>query len=498
MASVDYTVEARIAYLSWLADEDAEAEMWVRTLRDYAGGKHPTYLTDRQKEFIGLHAKDASHLYAHNLCALVLDTVVERMRVTGFMPMEEGGAGDKLAEWAMALWDANRMDAKQDEAHEAAARDGESFIIAEWDAEEGRPAWAINQLYDGTQGVKVHRDPVTNEVLFASKRWQPYDPSKRDEKAQFTRLTLYFPNRIERYISAKPGEGIKLVVRDTVITEVNWKEYRGETGQEPWPIWWTEDGTPTGKPLGLAVVTIDNPGGSDIQHVLSEQDALNKTDLDLIAAADVAGFRILWASGVKSKLGADGTEDAIEINPAKLIKLADPAAQMSAIQPADLSQLQNTAAYWIESIAGQSRTPHYLLRASGADQPSGESLKHQEVGLLAKCKRKQRVWGNAYEDLIALSAKLNNLYRPDERIELARLQTQWDSVETRDEKAELETATLAQGVGLPQEMIWSEYLHMDQEEVDRAKELQAEQREAEGDLATVLVNGFNRGMGNEG
>lgn len=497
MASVDYSIEARISYLTWMSNEDAAEELEVRTLREYASGEHPTYLTDRQKDFIGLKAKDATHLYAHNLCALIIDTVVERMRVTGFMPVEEG-APVQYAERCIEWWDQNRMDARQDENHENSARDSESYIIADWDAVEKRPTWAINQRYDGTQGVKVHRDPVTDEVLFASKRWQPYDPSQPGEKAQHTRLTLYFPNRVERYISAKPGEGIQLKVRDTVITEVNWKEYRGESGLEPWPIWWTDTGTPEGEALGLAVIPFPNPGGSEIAGVLSLQDALNKGDLDLLAAQDMSGFRILWANGVKPQLGADGTDQDLTLSPAKLVKLSDPAASLNAIPPADLSQMINTSAYWITSIAGVSRTPQHLLKASGADEPSGESLKQQEIGLIAKCKRKQRVWGNAYEDLMALSAKLWNLYRPGEQVEPTRLQAQWDSVETRDMKAELETATLAQGVGLPQEMIWAEYLHMDQDTVERAKELQAEQREAEGDLATVLVNGFNRGMGNEG
>ena len=78
---VDYALQARIQYLKWIDQEDASEAEFVRTCRDYAKGEQPTYLTDRQKEFIGLKAKDADYLYAHNMCQLVIDAVTERLSV---------------------------------------------------------------------------------------------------------------------------------------------------------------------------------------------------------------------------------------------------------------------------------------------------------------------------------------------------------------------------------------------------------------------------------
>jgi len=492
---IDYTVEARIAYLSWLANEDSAEEAWVRVLRDYADGEHPTYLTDRQEEFIGLKAKDASHLYAHNLCGLVIANVVERMHVNGFQPVDSNdAAGQALAEIAVAWWDANRMDANQDDLHEYACRDAEGYIIVEWDDADMLPRWTINQKFDGTQGVKLYRDPSTNEVLFAAKRWQEYDPFSIGATGGRTRCTVYFDNRVERWISTKDGKPRRVQVRGVEFVDTIWEEYRGPNGTDPWPIWWTEDGTPNSEPLGIAVIGFENPGGSEISQMISLQDALNKADLDLLAAEDMAGFRILWAAGLNAVIDTDDNEKDMTIASGKLVRFQDPNSRLDAIEPVDMPKMIAGSHYWIESIAGVTRTPQYLLRAMGADQPSGESLKEQEVGLEAKCKRKQRVWGNSYEDVMLLSAKLHNRYRPGESVELARLQTQWASVEVRNESEDLDSAEKAQNVGVAQEIIWERFLGMDAEQVQRNKELKAEEQAATQSPVERFLGGLeNRG-----
>ena len=500
--AVDYTDQARIAYLSWVAAEDNEAELWVRTLREYARGEHPTYLTDRQEEFIGLKAKDADHLYAHNLCHLVIASVVERLHVTGFEPVDENDAeGTALATLAAQWWDENRMDARQDELHEAACRDGEAFLIVEWpDGAEG-PKWAINYQYDGTQGVKLHRDPVTNDPLFASKRWQEYDPLRPDQRASATRLTLYFPDRVEKWISTRPGEGtrLKLDGRDvnTQWLEVNWKPYQGEDGKEPWPIWWTDTGEPGGAPLGLAVVGFLNPGGSEIADLLPIQDMLNKTDLDLIAAADTAGFRILWAAGVKAVIDkTTGTEAALTVGPGQLLRLDDVAASLNAIEPVDMERLIRTSKYWIESAAGITRTPQYLFEALGADQPSGESLKQREIGLLSKVERKQRTWGNCYEDVAHMSARLWNRYKMGEEAPIARLSTQWKAPEINNKLEDVQIGVQMMSLNVPDEIIWAEQLGWDQEMIDKAVALRDEQMQAQANIGGELLRAFEGGGGN--
>lgn len=474
---VSLTQEARLAYLRHLVAEDSAEQRWIRTLREYAGGNHPLHLTERQEEFVGLRAKDRRHPYSHNLCRLVIDMVVERLSVAGFSPVEQGA--DDLAVAASAWWEANRMDAGEDELYEAALRDGVSFIVVSWDSRAGLPRWSINHAYDGTQGVKAHYDPDTGELLFASKRWQTVRLTERGDVSGRTRMNLYFPDRVEKYIAAN----------SSALPGLGWSQYR-DSEDEPWPVAWT---TAQGEPLGVAATPFENPGGSEIADLIPIQDMLNKSDLDLIAAADHAGFRILWAAGVPPAIDpATGAERRLELSPGHILRMSDPAARIGAIEPADLTKIIAVCQYWIQSAAGVTRTPHYLFQALGAEQPSGESLRMQEIGLLGKIERKQRRFGNAWEDVIYLSAKLWNLHRPADKIKIARIQTQWAPATVKDELQHVQQAQLKATLGVPPEQLWAE-LGYSQEQIERFHEMRQEELARKETIGSFLLRAFERG-----
>lgn len=440
---VNYNDAARIAYLQWLDAEDSADQEWVRTLREYASGEHPTYLTDRQEEFLGLKAKDSDHLYAHNLCQLVIDTVVERLSVEEFVPVEESAlaADADPAQWAMDWWEANRMDAGQDDVYSAACRDGVTYLIVDWDPIKGAPRWSLNEAYDGTQGVKMVADPNSGESIYAVKVWQVYDPYNSDNNGR-TRRTYYFPDRVEKYISTKDS--------NDGIGGTQWEPYSDAQG-EPWPIPWLDS---TGVPLGLPVFEFANPGGSEIAQMVGPQDMLNKSDLDAIAGADAAGFRILYATGVPPSIDkSTGEEATLKVGPGRLLRFTDAAAKLAALDPVDTNLLIAASKYWVETIASITRTPQYLFQALGADMPSGESLKEQEIGLIFKCERRQRVWGNVWEDIIGLSAKLSNLYGGT-AIEPIAISCEWKAAQLpadpiAEETAKAQARKLAIDAGLP-------------------------------------------------
>jgi hypothetical protein len=473
----NYTDEARLAYLRGLASEDAADQEWLRTIRDYADGRHPAYLTDRQKEFLGLRTRTYDYLYAHNLCRLVIQAVVERLAVTGFsvVSSDDAAPDDAFAHLAQAWWEGNRMDAGQDGLYESAVRDGAAYVIVDWDGE--RPRWTVNYQFDGTQGVKVHRDPDTGAILYATKRWQTYDPARPGQTGR-TRLTMYFPDRVEKYVATSS--------KDAAFAQAGWDVIR-DGDSEPWPIPWVDGAGP----LGLPVIPFENPGGSEIADLMPLQDMLNKSDLDLIAGEDAAGFRILWASGMDAEIDpSTGEERSIAIGPGRLVRMSDPDARLGAIEPVDPTKMIAASKYWIESAAGVTRTPQYLFQAQGADQPSGESLKMQEVGLLAKVGRRQRVFGNAWEDVVYLSARLWNLYRPGETTTAPRVQALWKDAATRDEKAFLEGLLIRQQLGVPEAQVWREAGY-DEETIAA---MEAEKERGSDQIGEQLLTAFDRGQ----
>lgn len=455
--------EIRLSYLKALASEDAAEAEAVRSYRAYYDGEHPTYLSDRMKEFLSLTLK---YDFADNYCAPVVDIAAERLAVQAFDGGEEE-PGATLATRAWEWWTANRMDQRQDELHLAAIKDSEAYLVVDWESVEARPRWTVNNKFDGTRGVKVHRHPDTSEIIYASKRWYEDNPTSPGQTGT-PRLTLYFADRVERYrANVKAAGGWAPVVSN-------------ENGQPVvFPTSWVDK---AGQPLGVAVIPFTNPRGSEIQDVIPPQDMLNKTLLDLVAAADVDGFGITYVSGVQKEIDpATGVEREIVLGPGKLIRLSNPQARMGRVAPDDLTRLLSAADFWIGQIAAVSRTPQHLFQRWRSEPPSGESLKQQEIGLLAKTGRKQVIFGNAYEDVIALSIRLANTFGAG-KLETARLSTTWRSAEIRDEKAHLEALGLKKGLGVPEEQIWRE-MGYDQGQVDQFRR----QREASRDQAIGLM-----------
>lgn len=472
---------ARLAYLAHLAAEDAAEQKWIRTLRAYYDGEHPTYLTSRMKEFIGLKSRDGEHLYQHNLCHLIVGEAVGRLRLLGFAPVELKaelldeadveqeyltyvGEAKLAARLAMRWWDENKMAAGQDDLYEVVGRDGEAYVIVDWDGE--KPRWTVNLAYDGTQGVKLHRDVNTGEPTFASKRWQLEDGR--------TRLTLYFRDRVEKYVSTQAGTG--------PYAEAGWEAWQ-DTPEESWPTPW---------PYGmLAVVPFVNPGGSDLGQVLPMQDALNKADIDLMAAQDMAGFPVFWASGAPADIDATtGEERTLTIGPGRLVRLTDPAARFGMAEPADLERLIAVSNYWVESVAGVSATPLYRLLSSGKTPPSGDSLEMQEGALVAKVRRKQVVFGDSWEAVVRLSVRLWNAFRPGEAMAETTLDVVWDDPRSMQQKvAEAEKKA---ALGVPEEQIWAE-LGYSQAQIMQFRQMRSERRSEEANLGEMLLRSYEQG-----
>jgi hypothetical protein len=56
----------------------------VRALRDYYKGEHPIMLTKRQQEYLGALVEETEFTFAHNLVRSIVDTLRERLDVSGF------------------------------------------------------------------------------------------------------------------------------------------------------------------------------------------------------------------------------------------------------------------------------------------------------------------------------------------------------------------------------------------------------------------------------
>lgn len=462
--------DLQIAYLRALANEDSAGADWVRVLRDYFDGNHPTFVPERVKEFIGLKAKDAKHLFQQNLCQLVVAEAAGRLRVQGFSRAGTTPTNaseeeqDALLMLALDWWDANKMPAKQDELFEASLRDGDAYLIVDWDMQAARPRWSLNYAYDGTQGLKLHYDENTGELTFASKRWQV--------EGGRTRITMYFPDRVEKYISTLEGK--------SAYGQAGWEPVT-DGDSEPWPIPW---------PYGMPVIPFLNPGGSEFAQAIPPQDALNKAAIDLVIAQDTTGLPAYWGSGIPPVIDpSTGEEKAITLGPGSFLRMTDPAAAAGVLPSADLSQLINVVRHWTEVIAAITSTPVYRLLTSGATPPSGDSLEMQESALIAKVRRKQTVFGDAFEQAFYVSIRLWNAYRPGEAVEEARIDTQW--ADPRSFSQRMNEATGKKMLEIPDKQLWAE-MGYTQKQIEDFERWNQEKQAAQANLGDLILQRYDQ------
>ena len=390
---------AKSAYLKLLAGDQTAGAQAVQMYRSFYDGDHGALLTQRLAEFLNV-ASDTS--FAVNLMGLVVDSLVERLAVRSFSSGNDA-TDDLLNDW----WQKNRMDAVQMQVHQAAARDGQSFVIVEWDDGQGRPVFHVNEAWDGDQGVKAHWSG--DRLLFASKRWRE-EFDEGGELVALRRLNLYFADRVEKYIA----------VGGDAIGEAGWTRYGN-----PWPTPWANPRT--GEPLGVPVIPFLNKrvGRSELTDAIPPQIALNKAVLDILATADVEGF------GIYTKTGGAWVDSPL-VAPGAFWQDTDPAAAFGKLPAGTLATLLE--AYWLfcKTVAIVTRRPLSLFVGYTSGE-SGESLKERESGLVAQAKSATVFFGNAWEDVMYLALRLAAAFGGESAPDDLTISAQWAEVEARND-----------------------------------------------------------------
>ena len=430
-----------------------EEQARIRALRAYYDGEHPVMLTDRQAEFLGPMLTEGEFEFAHNAIKSVIDTLRERLSVSGFTVNGAGLGGDEdnanapetvLANTMWGWWEDNRYDAQQIRLHRRTLRDGKSYVMVSWDNDNQRPKFTLHSADDGTTGITCHRDPENPEnILFFCKYWYTYNPLKPGETGD-QRKTVYLPHEIRKYQMGKDGF---------------WQR-SPDPGDVAWPIPWVDS---DGEPLGHTIFEFENPGGSEIAQIIGLQNALNKSWLDLLAAADAAGFPII-AIEYDNKDGGFGTvtddndiddDDEFVIAPGRALEVDG--ARVHRLEGANLEQLIKTIQLTVETIAGITRTPaHYFRPVGGSDVPSGEALKQLESGLVARAEERQLIFGQSWADVMTMAYKVARTFGSSvTEVAKLKVETTWDEAATREELQAAQEAQILLSLEVPVEEIWA-------------------------------------------
>ena len=369
---------------------------------------------------------------AANLVKTTVNIATERLAVKSLA----GGTKSQLATAAGDWWKAARLDSWQDDLYAFALRDSAAVLIVDWDESRRVPTFAVNELWDGTGGnCRIHFDDTGN-VAFVSKRWNVHD--ERDRYTGKTRLTLYFADRIERWIS-------------TSLAGWDWRlmspaELNGTPNPMPWIM-------PDGTPIGIAAVPFFNrPYESECAVAMTPQTLLNEAILSWHATGRFHGFPMLAIEGSYTpEKDAQGNPKPFETGPGRVIKTGGGA--LKRVEPTDMLALFEGAVIpAVKLVAMSKRWPDHAFAGM---PPSGETLRQMEGPLVSQVEAKQRVFGDSWRDAFSVAQRL---YEANTGEKLAgEIDVQWKSALAVSAKYDAEVVGARAAAGqLPRKQRWRE------------------------------------------
>lgn len=330
--------------------------------RYYDGDQPLVYSSERLREiFSGLDAR-----FTENWCAVVVDSVLDRMELRTPHISNDDALSALLAE----LWEMTGLIEDEYTIHEDVAVTGESFVIA-WPDDDDIPQAFHN---DARLCHAEYDSENPRQLRFAAKWW--------NTDAGLVRLTLYYPDRLEYYVSKR---------------EYKQGEEPSAKAFEPWG-----DEPVAVNPYGMIPVFHFRSNRRKVKSQLANawqvQDMVNKTIADMMVAAEFGAFPqryVISMAGVKGLKAAPNSiwdlvagEDGAQ---------PTTAGQFSAMPLSNYLEAINKLTADIGIIT---RTPRHYFFVQGGD-PSGEALIAMESPLTKKVERLEDTLTPTWRDLAA-------------------------------------------------------------------------------------------------
>ncbi|WP_137991256.1 phage portal protein [Streptomyces vilmorinianum] len=398
---------------------------------------------------------------------LVVDSIEERLDVEGFRFPEEAESDGEL--WR--IWQANRLDAQSHQGHLDAFIVRRSYVIV--GSREDDPATPLITV-ESAMDMYAEHDPRTGALVAAVKRWC----EEPEGQTPIDYATLYLPN------------------------STSWWKKEPATGA------WAEDPDHErdDHELGeLPVVLLANRarlkkqgGVSELKSVIPLSDAACKIATDMMVSAEyhatprrvafgfgeedfqdqngrpVSAFsRIIgrvWATERRRGSGEDGGADVIQFPEAQLKNFHDTINQLARL---------------VASLAG---LPPHFLGYSTENPASADAIRSSESRLVKRAERRQREWGEAWEQVMRLALRIRDgVWDP----RAMSLETIWRDASTptiaqkADAAVKLHVAKIVPLRQTREDMGYTQAQIKRMEEQDEAAATSAMERILAGDLAAL-------------
>ncbi|MFL6375528.1 MAG: phage portal protein [Pyrinomonadaceae bacterium] len=400
------------------------ATRYAKFQRYYDGNHDLAFATEKFQNTFGNLFRE----FALNLCPVVCDAVRDKLRIAGV-----GGKSDGFSRFSLAsstlgatpttphvgtpkgvtltsdsIWRRSRMALRSGEVHKEALRSGDAYVIV-WPDASGKATLFPNRAAN----IAVqYDDEGTGNILWAAKWW-----TTRDKRV---RVNLFYPDRVERYVSKQESE---IVVSDAR----SFLPFEGDLAN----------------PYGIVPVfhfannaDVGDLGRSELGGAIPIQDGLNKSVLDMLVAMEFSAYRQRWAAGIEIDFDAEGKKVApFKAGVEHLWIAENPQATFGDFAASDLEQFLKVKDSFRIDIASVTGTPlHYFVQES-TGFASGVSLQQNETRFNAKVRDRQSAFGQVWEDAMRFALKIEGDDQADVAIE-------WEDPAALSEKDVLEERLL--------------------------------------------------------
>ena len=411
----------------------------------YYGGDQPVVYTNKRLEEI---FRDLDARFVENWCAVVVDSALERLQLTG-LTVEDAGAQAALD----TVWAANNLGLEADDAHLGALVCGESYLIA-WPAPEG----GVDIHYNDARMCHLFYDSENpRRKTFAAKWWL-------DESDGMRRLTLYYPDRLEYYQARQDASGELRASAFEMIQE------------------------PATNPYGAVPVfhlrTRRRPT-SEIANVVPLQNGINKLLIDMMVAAEFGAFKqryVISQADVSGQL-KNAPNEIWSLPAGDGVSQQTSAGEFTATELSNYFDAIDKLALAVATI---SRTPKHLLFGAGG-VPSGEALIAMEAPLNKKCKAHIGRLSVVWQELASFVLAIGGMGVPAQEISAV-----FEEPATVQPFTQAQTRQMDVAAGIPlvtclRREGWT------QAELEQLEEDRAAQGQQEANLGNALLAAFDRG-----
>lgn len=348
--------------------------------RAYVNGDQKSTLTTAQHVMLrGV----TGNKHCDNVCKKIINETANRLKLLGFRT-----SSDYITNFLQDFYTLNLMAKFSSDVLFSTLRDGNFVVSLSWDENKGTVRLSKEQWFNGKYGTFVVYDDYGN-ARYAVKDWKNSDGN--------TRRVIWYPDRIERFISAGMG----------------WEWYsdpiNGLIAQERWV-------RSDGSPIGLPFVHFSNSTWNDSFYgqseldggVLGLQDEINDTQRDITTAARMTAYQMMYATGITLPEDELGNPIPPHLAPGAVFTAANADAKFGTLSAGDLSQLQAAYMVKLQAVSRMTDTPIHSI--TGGDWPSGEALMKVEQPLISKVEKLADSVGPSWASIAHKATVLANVF----------------------------------------------------------------------------------------